>query len=547
VADFVFHVQGSGVNSPINFASTANATVNDGAGTEVVPSGSGRTGAIVTVTAPDATAPIVTAFTLPALTNATIPISSFTATDATGVTAWMVKETATNSAPVAPVSGDSGWLTSGITGSAPYAITGNIIASTAGTRYFWAYAKDAAGNVSAASTSATVNIDMTAPTVSITAPANGSITSNSTPTLTYTVSDGTVVVKVDSNVVSKVSGDTLSVLSDGSHTVTVEATDAASNVGTLTNTFIVDAGAPIIGNMPGNTPNDGVSATMVDSDVINYTVSDLATATTQFYGFSSDSVCNASDTIAIPFTSGVNFIINTDHVDYLCLKAIDAAGNITYHLAGQLNINSAPMILNVLPVGSLPAGTVQANVTFNTSEAGICRYATSANVTFNSMTNIIDTALSITHSFAVSGLANGNNYTYYVRCQDASLMANSYDQVISFSVANPVIVPAVDNNDSGHSDKNKSTPSRSVTNSKKTVKMGDILTQRGKKFTKNGFVMLYFAKAGGGYYAPQKVKTSSSGAFVVTYKVNKPKGKYGWYAVDVKTGRKSKTVYYTIK
>jgi hypothetical protein len=126
-------------------------------------------------------------------------------------------------------------------------------------------------------------------------------------------------------------------------------------------------------------------------------------------------------------------------------------------------------------------------------------------------------------------------------------MANSYDQVISFSVASPVIVPAVDNNDSGHSDKNKSTPSRSVTNSKKTVKMGDILTQRGKKFTKNGFVMLYFAKAGGGYYAPQKVKTSSSGAFVVTYKVNKPKGKYGWYAVDVKTGRKSKTVYYTIK
>lgn len=546
VATLVFSPQGGGSNSAINFDADADAMDN---GATVIQT---KTGATVTVTAPDVTDPTTIGlnFSNGISNSLTITGATITASDDTGVVAWMIKETVDGvTPPTAPLAGDAGWMTSGITGTTSATIDGGVVASTTGTRYFWAYVKDAAGNVSASNVSAVdfVMIDMIVPTVSISSPAHGSVTGNSTPTLTYVVSDGTVVVEFGSASGSLSvqagfsSGGSLGTLSDGQYTARVTATDAAGNVSVpAVSTFTIDATTPTF------TSNDSVSVTAVDADIINYTIND-ATVTTQFYGFSADAVCNSSDTITTPFTSGVNFIINADHVDYLCLKAIDAAGNVGYSLVGQLNINSAPIISNILPVGSLSVGTVATTVSFNTSEAGICRYATSSGVAFDSMTNIIDSALSSTHSFAVAGLANGNNYTYYVRCQDAALMANSTDQVISFSVASPVIAPPVVNSDDGHSSKKKSTPSRSISNSKKNVKIGQVITQRGKKFAKNNFALLYFAKAGGGYYAPQKIKTSSSGAFAVTYRVNKPKGKYGWYAVDVKTGKKSRTIYYTVK
>ncbi|MEI7890703.1 MAG: cohesin domain-containing protein [bacterium] len=552
LATLIFSSIGTGTNSQIAFDNTCDVVENNTYASVLAT----RNDATITVVGPDTTNPVVTAFTLPVLVNSlTIPVSSLTATDdSAGVSAWMIKETATNSAPTAPIAGDAGWLVSGITGTTSASIVGNVVATTAGNRYFWAYVKDAAGNVSAPSTSTAVSIDMTPPAVSITAPVNGLITTITNPVLTYTVSDGTVVVRQSDgiivntdtgnigSIIAKVSGDTLPVMTDGVHGVRVEATDAAGNKTVAISNFTVDAGFPII------TAVDGASSSMVESDIINYTVSDLAGATTQFYGFSSDATCNASDTIATAFASGVDFAINTAHTDYLCLKAVDLGGNISYQLVGQLNVNPAPVILAVSPTGSLAAGTTQTMVTFNTNESAICKYSTSASVlatAFDSMTNVIDTVSSTSHSFVVTGLTNNTNYSYFVRCQDDAGMKNSADQLISFSVANPV--PVVVSDDSGHSDKKKETPARSITNSKKTVTNGQILTQRGKKFSKNSFVMLYFGKPGGGFYAPQKVKTSASGGFTVTYKVNKPKGKYGWYVFDTAKNKKSKTIYYTVK
>src|SRR4029077_9175490 len=50
------------------------------------------------------------------------------------------------------------------------------------------------------------------------------------------------------------------------------------------------------------------------------------------------------------------------------------------------------------------------------------------------MVNTFSTTGAMAHSTAVSGLANGGNYNYYVRCQDASGNTNPDDFVISFSV-----------------------------------------------------------------------------------------------------------------
>jgi hypothetical protein len=81
------------------------------------------------------------------------------------------------------------------------------------------------------------------PTVTITSPVT--ITKNNRPLLQYSVSAGTVVVKVDGVVVSKVTGNTLDLLSDGTHTIRVEATNNGVT-GYAENTVIIDTIAPSV-------------------------------------------------------------------------------------------------------------------------------------------------------------------------------------------------------------------------------------------------------------------------------------------------------------
>lgn len=93
----------------------------------------------VTITLPaDVTPPTVTAFTMPASyttgPDLLVPITTFTATDDRGVTGYLVNESATP-----PLPGAAGWVA-----SAP----SNVTAGGVGARVFYAWAKDAAGNVS---------------------------------------------------------------------------------------------------------------------------------------------------------------------------------------------------------------------------------------------------------------------------------------------------------------------------------------------------------------------------------------------------------------
>jgi hypothetical protein len=103
------------------------------------------------------------------------------------------------------------------------------------------------------SASVTFTIDTLAPAVAISSPA-AKLTNNETPLLSYTVSDGRVIVKVDGVVVNKVSGDLLDPIADGPHTVQVEATDAAGNVGISKVDFAVDTVPPAISINPVKSP-----------------------------------------------------------------------------------------------------------------------------------------------------------------------------------------------------------------------------------------------------------------------------------------------------
>ncbi len=125
--------------------------------------------------------------------------------------------------------------------STPYLYSWNTSSLAAGSYTLMAKAYDAAGNVGqSADVPVTVIKDTTAPTVSITAPANSSTLSGTT-TITATASDNVGVSKVEfyadgvllaaTNVAPySYSWNTASV-ANGSHTLTTKAYDASGNVG----------------------------------------------------------------------------------------------------------------------------------------------------------------------------------------------------------------------------------------------------------------------------------------------------------------------------
>jgi len=93
---------------------------------------------------PETTAPVVTSFTMPSTSSSlTVAVTSFTATDNVGVTGYLITESSTT-----PTAGSAGW-----SATAPTSFT----FSSSGTVTAYAWAKDAAGNVSS-SVSASVNI-----------------------------------------------------------------------------------------------------------------------------------------------------------------------------------------------------------------------------------------------------------------------------------------------------------------------------------------------------------------------------------------------------
>ncbi|MEI6587470.1 MAG: FN3 associated domain-containing protein [Candidatus Moraniibacteriota bacterium] len=90
-------------------------------------------------------------------------------------------------------------------------------------------------------------------------------------------------------------------------------------------------------------------------------------------------------------------------------------------------------------------------------------------------------------------------------------------------------------------------PLRIIKNSKHIVRRGEVFSQSGKAFSKDALLFLYFSKPGGGFYAPVPITTDKKGTFDMQYDCHKPIGTYNWYAVDVKTGKKSKTINYLVQ
>lgn len=117
-------------------------------------------------------------------------------------------------------------------------------------------ASDNDGNA-ATQKSVTFKVDTVPPTLSVTAPVEGTITNSSAVTVTGTTNDSTsspvtVTVKLNSGTAEEVtvnsdgSFNKALTLASGVNTITVVATDSAGKATTVTRTVTLDTGAPVI-------------------------------------------------------------------------------------------------------------------------------------------------------------------------------------------------------------------------------------------------------------------------------------------------------------
>ena len=185
--------------------------------------------ASVTITLADTTPPTVTAFTIPSTSaTLTVAITSFTATDTVGVTGYLVTESAAAPSPSA-----GGW-----SATAPASYT----FATTGSKTLYAWAKDAAGNVSTSrSASVTITLaDTTPPTVTaFTIPSTSatltvaitSFTATDTIGVTgYLVNESAAAPSPSSGGWSATAPASYTFATTGSKTLYAWARDAAGNV-----------------------------------------------------------------------------------------------------------------------------------------------------------------------------------------------------------------------------------------------------------------------------------------------------------------------------
>jgi hypothetical protein len=152
-------------------------------------------------------------------------------------------------------------------------------------------------------------------------------------------------------------------------------------------------------------------------------------------------------------------------------------------------------------------------------------------------TNLTNLTPTITHTGASIAPASEtpqdftNPFIYTVTARDAT--TQTYTVAVTFQTA----------------PKKKSLAKRVITTSPKKAGFLTLVTQSGKRFSKNSKVALHFRKLDGSYYPPMLVKTNGDGKFKTTYliKLGKPKGTYSWYATDLKTGKKSKKSSYVVR
>ena len=251
-------------------------------------------------------------------------------------------------------------------------------------------------------------------------------------------------------------------VNDGSSQTFTITPDSGYTVGTLT----IDS-SPVATSTTHTftnvTSNRTIAVTFVDNTSPTVSVTVPTTGTT-VHGSGVTLTATSADNVAV---AGVQFKLDTntligaegvtspysvtwdttsgvaDGGHTIIAVARDAAGNYATSTAITVTVdNTAPVRSVGAPSGTLALNTTSAILSLITNETATCKYSTSLGITYGSMTTFTNTA-STTHSTSISGLTNGGNYNYYVKCQDNYTNTNSSDYTISFSVASDITAPSV--------------------------------------------------------------------------------------------------------
>jgi hypothetical protein len=337
--------------------------------------------------------------------------------------------------------------------TAPYSVSWNTTALANGPYSLTAVARDAAGNTTTSgAVSVTVNnVDGTAPTVSISAPANNATVQGSV-TVSATASDNVGVVGVQfrldgTNLGAEATTSPYSVswntttVTNGTHALTAVARDAAGNTTTSTTVTVTvnnpDTTAPTVSmTAPGG------GATLTGTVTLSANASDnLGVVGVQFKQGTTN--IGTEDTTA-PYSVSWDTTGVTNASYSLTAVARDAAGNTTTSTAVSVTVNNDKS----LPTVSLTAPnnnaivqntvTVSANASDNVGVVGVQFRVDGVDI------GPEDTTAPYSVSWDTTTVANGRHALTAVARDAAGNTRTSNDRTVRVSNASPAAAMNID-------------------------------------------------------------------------------------------------------
>jgi chitodextrinase len=313
-----------------------------------------------------------------------------------------------------------------------------------------AVASDAAGNTTTATT-VTVTVDNAAPTVSVTAPATGAFVSGNSVSVTGNASDNigvtSVQFKLDGNNLG--TADTTSPYSvawdtttatNGSHTITAVASDAAGNTTTSTSVSVtVDNAAPTVSI---TAPTNGATVSGTTPFSANSSDNSGGSGVNRVEFYVDNALVNTDTTSPYSFswnTTGYSFGTHS-----LTAKAYDNVNpaNQTTSTAVSVTVDNTdhtpPSQPGSFTVTGTGVTTISLSWTASTDNVAVTGYQLKRNGT------VIATLSSSTLTYNDSGLTPSTTYNYAVSAFDAS---NNFSTEAAVSGTTRQLIPGDINQD----------------------------------------------------------------------------------------------------
>ncbi|HTO52102.1 MAG TPA: hypothetical protein VMR50_01855 [Myxococcota bacterium] len=403
-------------------------------------------------------------------TPPTIVFTSPPNNSTTGAASVVVTGTVTDASPITSfkINGNTVVLTNGAFST--------TVSLAVGSNTITAVACDAAGNTSTASLTVT---RANAPTVTISAPANGLLTRNTPTTVTGSFGGASPVAVSVNGVAATLSGSTYSAsvpLTEGSNTLTATATNAAGSA-TASVTIKLDTTPPVV---TITSPANG-TVTAASSTVVTGTVTDANPITSVTVNGAAVTLTNGAFSTTVSLVLGANPI---------AANATDAAGNvgtaaisvtraapptvaITAPANGSLtrttpavvtgtSTGTTPITVSVNGVAATVTGTsYSATVPLSEGSNTLTATATNAVGTANASSSVMldttppvvaintpaDGATLATGSTVVTGTVTDASpiTTFTVNGAPVTLSGNAFTTTVSLTVgANPITASATD-------------------------------------------------------------------------------------------------------